>query len=326
MQLAFLDGGGFASPPVVIPWWIFFTSVTVVYNSWDILSCLIGLFIILQLQLLILAIQEAKKVNNFEEYFERAYPDASTKLPPNFSHLAFFRSFFKPYPGIVLEEVTELFERLLRAMLSSLLQQSAKHFEGRETEANWYLREQTINKMRANIFNLEPDIRSLWLSEIRRMLDGLLKTANSLRTTVSTAGCLLFQDIAKVYGSDIDGMVEILLQNFIKLCANTKLITRVNANDSVLAIIGHVSYHIRIVQHIHSACQDKNIHPRKFACEWLKKVIKRHPRSTIEHHGGLDLIEKSIKIGLEDRDKNVREAMRPTYWNFARRWPERSEL
>ena len=325
MQLALLDGGPNDSP-LVIPWWIIFASITVIYNSWDFQSCVVGLCSILMLQHLIIAIKEVKEINSVEEYFDSVHPGLAERPNSNFSLLKTFRSCFKPYPGIIPEEVDEFWVRHYRNMLPHLLSSAAKHFDGRESEANWYLREQTLKEMRIHIFRLEPDIRLLWLTQIKRNLDGLLKTVNSLRTTVSTTGCLFFQDVAKEYGSEIDGMVEILLQNFIKLCANTKLIARVNANDTVLAIIGHVSYHIRIVQHIHNACQDKNVQPRKFACEWLKKVVKRHPRGTIEHHGGLDLIEKSIKLGLEDRDKNVREAMRPTYWTFARRWPERSEV
>ncbi|KAK4697357.1 hypothetical protein P7C71_g703, partial [Lecanoromycetidae sp. Uapishka_2] len=51
-----------------------------------------------------------------------------------------------------------------------------------------------------------------------------------------------------------------------------------------------------------------------------------HHKSTIEHAGGLDVIEKCLKAGLVDRDPSVRESMRPTYWAFARRWPDKSEV
>ena len=324
MQLAVVSGRGHTDPPVFIPWWIFFTAVTVVYNSWDWSSCLIGIGIIAQVQLLFLAIEDVKG-KTFQEYIDTIHPDTSAPHLPDcrkFHPAAWFRSLIQPYLSFIV--VCWKFGRKI-GMATLFFLTAARHFEGRETEANWFEREKTVKKMRKDVSDLDPEVRPHWIAEVKKMLDGLLKTANSLRTTVSTSGCLLFQDIAKEYGSEIDGMVEILLQNFIKLCANTKQITRANANDTVLAIIAHVSYHIRIVQHIHNACQDKNVHPRLFACEWLKKIIKRHSASVIESHGGVDLIEKSIKLGLEDRDKNVREAMRPTYWNFARRWPVRSE-
>ena len=202
-------------------------------------------------------------------------------------------------------------------------------FEGKESEGNWLKREKSILKLRKiTKGNAPQDFTTLYLSNVKALLDGILKTVNSLRTTVSTIGCHLVQDIARVAGPGLDNMVEILLQNLIKLCANTKKITAAKANETVAAIMANVSYHVRIMQHIHAACQDKNVQPRNFACGWLKTIINKHGnhKSVIEHSGGLDLIEKSLKLGLADRDKNVRDGMRPTYWAYARRWPERSEM
>ena len=199
-------------------------------------------------------------------------------------------------------------------------------FDGKETEQNWQQREKSVAKLRKITAGQAPnEFTHAYLAGIKSMLDGILKTVNSLRTTLSTAGCSLVQDIANASGPGIDNMVEILLQNFVKLCANTKPIARTNANEAVLAILSNASYHNRIAYHVHSASQDKNTYPRRFACVWLKKVIKKHPRNIIEHAGGLDLLEKSLKGGLLDKDKDVRDAMRPTFWAFVRRWPEKSD-
>ena len=199
-------------------------------------------------------------------------------------------------------------------------------FEGKETEQNWQQREKSVAKLRKITAGHAPqEMSAVYLAGIRSLLDGILKTVNSLRTTLSTAGCSLLTDVANVSGPGMDNMVDILLQNLIKLCANTKPIARTNANEAVLAILSNVSYHLRVMNHIHGASQDKNSQPRKFACAWLKKIIKKHPRGVIEHAGGLDLIEKALKAGLQDRDKDVRETMRPTFWAFVRRWPEKSD-
>ena len=202
-------------------------------------------------------------------------------------------------------------------------------FEGKESEGNWLRREKSILKLRKiTKGNAPQDFTTLYLSCIKGLLDGMLKTVNSLRTTVSTIGCHLVQDIARVSGSGLDNMVEILLQNLIKLCANTKKITAAKANETVSAIMANVSYHVRLTQHIYAACQDKNVQPRNFATGWLKTIITKHGhhKSVIEHGGGLELIEKCVKLGLADRDKGVRDGMRPMYWMFARRWPDRSEV
>jgi CLIP-associating protein 1/2 len=203
------------------------------------------------------------------------------------------------------------------------------YFEGKESEGNWLKREKSILKLRkVTKGNAPQEFTTPFLSCIKSLLDGILKTVNSLRTTVSTLGCHLVQDLARVAGPGLDGMVEILLQNLIKLCGNTKKITAAKGNDTVNAILSHVSYHARLTQHVYAASQDKNVQPRSFACGWLKIIINKHGhnKNTIEHAGGLDLIEKCLKAGLVDRDPSVRESMRPTYWAFARRWPDKSEV
>lgn len=202
------------------------------------------------------------------------------------------------------------------------------HFEGKESEQNWLKREKSVLRLRKMTKgNVLQDFPTAFLANIKGLLDGILKTVNSLRTTVSTLGCHLVQDLARAAGSGLDNMVEILLQNLIKLCASTKKIAAAKGNDTVAAVMANVSYNVRLVQHIHSACQDKNVQPRIYACGWLKIIITKHGhhKSALEHSGGLDLIEKSLRAGLVDRDPNVRESMRPTYWAFASYWSNKSE-
>ena len=212
--------------------------------------------------------------------------------------------------------------------LEDVFQDMQPHFEGKETDQNWSLREKSIIKLRKiTKGNAPEDFTTTYLSGIKILLDGILKTVNSLRTTVCTNGCHLIQDIARVAGSGIDNLVEILLQNLIKLCANTKKISASNANITADTIFANASYNIRLLQHIWNAFQDKNVQPRTFATGWLKTTITKHGqrKSILEHAGGLDLMEKCIKAGLTDRDQKVRESMRPTYWAFARIYPEKSE-
>ena len=213
--------------------------------------------------------------------------------------------------------------------LEDIIRDMRPHFEGKETEQNWLKREKCVMKLRQiTKGNAPQELTTAYVAGIRGLLDGILKTVNSLRTTVSTIGCHLLQDIARVAGPGLDGMVEIILQNMIKLCANTKKITAAKGNDTVAAIMSNVSYSARLVQHIHNACQDKNVQPRTFACGWLKILISKHShhKNVMEHAGGLDLMEKCIKLGLADRDPTVRASMRSTYWIYARCWAQRSEV
>lgn len=201
-------------------------------------------------------------------------------------------------------------------------------FEGKESEQNWSQREKSTSKLRRITKGNSPhELTTTFLAGTKGLLDGILKTVNSLRTTVSTNGCHLVQDIAKAVGPGLDSMVEILLQSLVKLCANTKKITASNGDATVSAVVANVTFNPRIAQHIWGACQDKNVQPRSYAAGWLKTIITkhRHHKHALEHGGSLDLIEKCIKTGLADRDPKVRESMRPTYWAFARLWSERSE-
>ncbi|KAH8659136.1 protein-like protein STU1 [Tricladium varicosporioides] len=202
------------------------------------------------------------------------------------------------------------------------------HFEGKESEQNWLKREQSCTKIRKlNAGNAPGDFHDAFLANIKSLLDGILKAVNSLRTSLSKEGCSVVQEVARTAGPGLDPMVEILLQNLIKLCGGTKKISSQQGNVTVDIIISKVSYNIRIMQHIWLACQDKNVQPRTYATGWLKTLLKKesHHKSQLEHSGGLDLIEKCIKKGLADANPGVRENMRSTYWAFAQIWPAKAE-
>lgn len=201
-------------------------------------------------------------------------------------------------------------------------------FEGRESEDNWKARDNNVLKMRRFLKGNAPqDHHVFFVAEMKNMLDGILKVANSLRTTTSTNGCLLAQELARTLGSAIDPMAEILLRGFEKMCAATKHIAAQNGNATIDIILANASYNVRHVQHVFAATGDKNVQPRQFAAGWLKTILKKqsHNKSHFEHSGGLDLAEKSIKKGLTDANPKVRELMRGTYWAFAQTWPTKAE-
>ncbi len=202
------------------------------------------------------------------------------------------------------------------------------YFEGKESEQNWLKREQSCTKLRRlNAGNAPSDFHDAFLVGIKGLLDGILKAVNSLRTSLSKEGCSVVQEVARTAGPGLDPMVEILLQNLIKLCGGTKKISSQQGNVTVDIIISKVSYNIRIMQHIFAACQDKNVQPRTYATGWLKTLLKKeaHHKGHLEHTGGLDLIEKCIKKGLADANPGVRESMRSTYWAFALIWPAKAD-
>lgn len=232
-----------------------------------------------------------------------------------------------PVPEAKIEHVEPSYVNTNRE-LEDTFRDMHPHFEGKESEANWLKREQSCTKLRRlNAGNAPSDFHDTFLAGIKGLLDGILKAVNSLRTSLSKEGCSVIQEVARTAGPGLDPMVEILLQNLIKLCGGTKKISSQNGNLTVDIIIGKVTYNIRIMQHIWLACQDKNVQPRTYATGWLKTLLKKeaHHKSHVEHTGGLDLIEKCLKKGLADANPTVRENMRSTYWAFALIWPARAE-
>ncbi|KAL8724873.1 MAG: hypothetical protein Q9166_007702 [cf. Caloplaca sp. 2 TL-2023] len=201
-------------------------------------------------------------------------------------------------------------------------------FDDKESEHNFNLRDQAISKLRRITAGNAPiEVADAYATGIKSLLDGIIKVINSLRTTVSKNGCDLVQDMAKAKILNMDNVAEIILPHLIKLCASTKKISADKANDTVTVVIANISYNIYLMRLIWSACDDKNVQPRKFATGWLKTLVGKHRENkhVFEKGDGLSLFEKCLKKGLADSNPDVRQSMRPTYWAFIRLWPERSE-
>ena len=211
--------------------------------------------------------------------------------------------------------------------VDDLVRDMTPWFDGRESEDNWMKREKNVILFRRLTRGNAPhDFPQNFIAGTKSLLDGFFKVVNSLRTTLCTNGCLLIQDLARTCGPKIDSMVEIIMQNLVKLCGSLKKIAAQNGNTTVDTVIGNVTFNIRILQHVHWATQEKNLQLRLYAAGWLRTLINRqaHQKSTVEHGGGLDLVDKSIRRGLGDANPGVREAMRGTFWSFYTVWPEKA--
>ena len=199
-------------------------------------------------------------------------------------------------------------------------------FEGNESDQNWTQRQQSIDELRKlTKSNTPKEVPAVYIAGIKLLLDGIIKAAESLRTTLSANGCKLIQDIAVAIGPSLDAaMLEKLLPAMISLCGHTKSLNKKNGDETVTAIVGNVPVTYRILQHISASSNDKNFSTRMCTAGWLKIIIEKNGRHC-EQHGGLDLIDQCIRTGLQDAKLDVREPMRDTYWTFARIWPDRAE-
>lgn len=204
----------------------------------------------------------------------------------------------------------------------------AWEYEGRETEQNWQKREQGMTTLRRlNAGNAASDFHDTFLNGLRAMLDGILKSLTSLRTSLSKEACALIEDIALTFGPAMEPMAELLMQALLKMTAATKKIASQMACTTIDTLFSRLSYTPRLMQHIWGACQDKNVQPRLYTSVWLKTMIRKVEgnKHHIEHTGGVDLMEKCLKKGLADANPGVREKMRATYWTFWAVWPARAD-
>jgi CLIP-associating protein 1/2 len=201
-------------------------------------------------------------------------------------------------------------------------------FDGKEDEHNWQARDKSVTTVRCLLKGNAPtEFHHAFMSGVKSLLEGIIKTSSSLRTTMSSNGCQLVRELAVTLGPALDPHVEILLQSFIKMSAATKQIAAENGRSTTDHIFQNCTYHIRMMQHVWNAAQDKNIQVRQFVGDWLRTILKRQAsyKQHFETSGSLDLAEKCIRKGLDDANPKVKENSRTTYWTFAKIWPEKAD-
>ena len=200
-------------------------------------------------------------------------------------------------------------------------------YDGRETEENWQRSEKCMITLRRLTQGNAPHAFSHeYLAAIRTLLDCIVISINSLRTTLSKNTCFFVQDFAKTCGPKADPMVDILLQSLLKLSATMKRIAAEPGWITVRVLLENVSYSKTILHHVSTACQGKNSQVRVQAAKWLRIVIDKQGRhkSSAENRGGLDVVAACLKSGLEDAHQDVRETSRGSFWAFYGFAPEKA--
>lgn len=255
----------------------------------------------------------------------------STRSLPTVDHVAHFADTINseaaqppPQETVPMDPIYMHSQRELDDTMRDML----PFFEGKETEQNWVPRDKSILKLRRILKGNAPnEFHVVFMAGIKSLVEGIIKVSTSLRTTMATNGCQLVLELAKTLGPALDPHVEMFLQTFIKMSAATKHIAAENGRMTADAIFQNCSYHVRMMQHIWGAAQEKNVQQRQCSPEWLCTILKRQAsyKNNFESSGGLDLAEKCIKKGLDDANPKVKERYRAAYWTFAREWPHKAE-
>ncbi|RDW40709.1 protein STU1 [Yarrowia lipolytica] len=203
-------------------------------------------------------------------------------------------------------------------------------FADKESEKNWSLREKHVTQIRKLLRgNALQDYPSQFAAAYKSVIDGVLKSATSLRTTLSNQGLLLVKESGQLGGNAfVDPVMDIVFPQIIRLTGQMKKITSNNAHITVCGLLTSATFSTKLINHVTSATVEKNAQPRTFAAVWLRILILSHSqthKSAMQNHGGLDQIEKAIAKGLQDPTPSVKENMRVTYWSFAEYWPSEAD-
>ncbi|EPQ31293.1 uncharacterized protein PFL1_01478 [Pseudozyma flocculosa PF-1] len=212
-----------------------------------------------------------------------------------------------------------------RSDLERTFQSFLPFFEGKETEHNWLQREQSTIKMRGMIKAGIPRQfgEAHFVTCVRLLQEGILKSLASLRTTLSMHAAGLLAELAVALGDDLAPCVESFLTALMRMAGFTKKIIANATQEAAAAILVHVSYRHLYLQQIWHGLQEKNVATRIAGADHLVVVLAAHVpqrKHSIESHGGLDILDKCFRRGLCDQNPEVRSKSREAFWKFFAVW------
>ncbi|CAE6430854.1 unnamed protein product [Rhizoctonia solani] len=211
--------------------------------------------------------------------------------------------------------------------LENELEKMLPFFQGRESEHNWADRERSVVTIRGiikgSVHTRYPDVFFEGLKS--GVLDGILKAAASLRTTLSSHACVLLLEMAEAFQHAMDPFVDRVLTVLVKMSGFTKKIIAQQSQASVTAVITNTSAQPRIILTLlWSYVQEKNVQSRSYSIEHLTTYLKVHAaksKHSIENAGGVDIITKCLQRTLNDPNPGVRPLARTCFWAFEPVWP-----
>ncbi|RDX53151.1 hypothetical protein OH76DRAFT_76865 [Lentinus brumalis] len=203
-------------------------------------------------------------------------------------------------------------------------------FEGKETEHNWADREQAIQRVRGMLKGeVHERYAETFLHGLKNgFMEASLKTLTSLRTTVATNTCALYNELAIALGPALDPFLELLYTNLLRLANLTKKIAAQTSQATVTVLIQHASAPPKlIIPILWNTLQDKAINTRQYAIGHVKTYLEVHgarAAHAIETTSTIDFLEKIVKKALGDANAGVRDNARQMFWIFQGLWPERA--
>ncbi|KAI9300723.1 clasp N terminal-domain-containing protein [Cunninghamella echinulata] len=205
-------------------------------------------------------------------------------------------------------------------------------FKEKESEHNWEARHKSIIYLRGILRGNGPEkYHDAIVSSMRQMVDGIIKSTESLRTTFTIDAIHLIADIGTYLPKSLDNyMNEQFLNGLLRATGFNKKIVASTAKDAMIQFLQHANYYSKTPHLLSLSMNEKNIQVRHYVIFYVKALLHAHgPKEPVRHlmdrSGGTELIGKIIEKGLNDAAPIVREQCREPFWYFWNFWPDRGD-
>ncbi|RCI04236.1 suppressor of tub2 mutation [Rhizopus stolonifer] len=207
-----------------------------------------------------------------------------------------------------------------------------KHYQDKETEHNWQVRERAITWTRCILRGNAPEVYSEVLVQgLKNMVDGIIKAVESLRTQLAVKALLLVGDIGVYMGKHLDTyLYDQLLMCMMRCAGLTKKMVATASLQTTITFIRHSNFYPKFTNMLSLAMNDKNTQARLYTIQYTKTVLqthahREHTRTIMDKTNCVDHFESIITKGLNDATPAVREVCREAFWIFWEYWRDRGE-
>ncbi|KAI8996900.1 clasp N terminal-domain-containing protein [Pilobolus umbonatus] len=205
-------------------------------------------------------------------------------------------------------------------------------FKDKESEFNWEAREKYILRLKGILRgNATEKYLDVLMSGMRLLIDGIVKSVESLRTQLAVKTLSLVSDIGVYIGKHLDTYIfEQLLMCMFRCSSLTKKLVASASLQTTITFISHASFYPRVFSMLASSIGEKNSQIRLYAVIYAKTVLQVHAgrennRTLMDRMNATDHCELIITKGLHDPTPAVKEASREAFWLFWEYWRERGD-
>jgi hypothetical protein len=187
---------------------------------------------------------------------------------------------------------------------------------GSEDENNWKRRNDLCRRL-GSACDKRADAPKDLVDNIKPVFQPLLTTCATERTTLGISALSCLSSIFKLLGPQMAFQVDHMVPTLISLCGVTKKLTSKSAGSAMDTVVVSISYNSRLISHVCDAFREKAASTRLFATGWLTTVLQLYGKQ-LDPVRDFPKIARALLDGLQDSQNTVREAIRPTYWQYAR--------